>query len=207
MKDQSSHFGKITLPSVIIADMYKHSLVVMDDIQTAAPVSEMRNETSVVNEDEILYKHATEKRKEQVNNEREEQNDNITWLGGFSKKILVFVNDEEAVHVGNEELILLTKMLEALELSIADIAVLNTAKHRADYEIIVKKLPAKTILFFGVEPSSTGLPMRFPQFQVQNWNECKYLFCPSLLELNTASTEQKNLKQKSWTALKKIFDK
>ncbi len=205
-QDQSSHFDKIILPTTIIADMYKHSLVIMDDVQTFSTISSGKSELPGVSEDIALYETSIQKEVKAVNIETERKEE-FRWLGGFEKKILVLVKDENAVHVADEELALLTKMLQALELSIADIALVNIGRYPSDHLTIIQKLAAEIVLLFDVEPSSTGLPMRFPEFQVQNWNKCKYLYCPSLAELNTVSEQQKDLKQKLWIALKKIFEK
>jgi hypothetical protein len=85
------------------------------------------------------------------------------------------------------------------------IAILNTNGKQVTYTELKTQWPATVALYFGVEPASIGVPMRFPHFQVQPWDGCTFLYAPSLTELNGTSPQQVELKKQLWMALKKIF--
>jgi hypothetical protein len=209
MDNQSSHFEEIILSPIILAGMYSHTLVLADSIQKKAgkspPMVPAVKETTIQTASPSPIK--TPEISPVVSASQDNEPAALTWLGGFGQKILVLVNDANAVHVGEPELELLGKMLAAVGLSLADVAIVNTAINAFPMAFITQQLPATTIFLFGVEPSSLALPMRFPFFQLQRWNGSIYLYSPSLQELNTPSAEQENLKKSLWRALKEIFKK
>ena len=126
-------------------------------------------------------------------------------LGHFSRQVLVMVHDEAAVHCNDTSLAFLTKVISAVGLSMEHIAILNTHGKQVTYPELKTQWPATVALYFGVEPASIGVPMRFPHFQVQPWDGCTFLYAPSLTELNGTSPQQVELKKQLWMALKKIF--
>lgn len=126
-------------------------------------------------------------------------------LGKFSRQVLVILQDPSTVHCNDDDLSFLTKVISAVGLSMEHIAILNAYGKQLTYPDLKAQLPAKTAIYFGVEPVSIGVPMRFPHFQVQPWDGCTFLYAPSLAELNGASPQQVELKKQLWIALKKIF--
>ena len=60
---------------------------------------------------------------------------------------------------------------------------------------------SKTVLLFDVTPASIGLPIHFPNFQVQHFNKRIYLCCPALGEIEKDTTMKKQL----WNSLKTVF--
>jgi hypothetical protein len=231
MEDHSSQFDKIYLPPLLLADMFNHTLVVMDDVQPNDQYAFV-NITSIPNPPPVVGKSDGEAltNKGKVQQEPTQlrvivppapptvaavnpqpilstpiETSDITWLGAFNRKVLIIVEDVHAVHLAENELVLLAKMMEAVKLSMADVAVVNTARYRLSLNQIMQKLPAEVVLFFGVEPFSMGMPMKFPHFQLQRWNDGIYLFSPSLFEINTPSALQVNQKKGLWKALLEIF--
>jgi hypothetical protein len=130
----------------------------------------------------------------------------ISWLGNFEKRVLVVVNDPTALHINDKDYELLTKILGSVGLSTADIAMVNAATHSLEYNALQEKLPAAVGLYFGIEPVTIGAPIKFPHFQVQPWNNTKFLYAPSISELNGTTPQAIALKKELWTALKKIFN-
>jgi hypothetical protein len=130
----------------------------------------------------------------------------LSWLGNFDRRILVVVHDANALHVNDTDFALLGKIIGAVKLSVADIAVVNAARNTLEYEALDKVLPAKVAIYFGVEPVSIGVPFKVPLFQVQAWSHTKFLYAPALSELNAQSQEAVILKKSLWEALKKIFE-
>lgn len=67
-------------------------------------------------------------------------------------------------------------------------------------ELLEKHQPKK-ILLFGVDPATIGLPMYFPIFQIQAFQQVQYLHAPNLSDLES----DKQLKIQLWQKLKTLF--
>jgi len=129
----------------------------------------------------------------------------LGYLGNFSKKVLVVVEDPTALHLNDADYQLLAKILGAVKLSMADIALVNRAVQKLEYNILNAQLPAAVALYFGLQPYEIGAPLKFPAFQVQAWNHTTFLYAPPLGQLNQNTPEAVALKKQLWDALKKIF--
>jgi hypothetical protein len=186
------------MPDALLAEMFHTGIVVIPE--EFAPQEEPVATSMVQHEESPSdpIKTATE--------EMPNASDTVVWLGNFSRQVLVVVNDPAALHLNDADFALLGKILGAVKLSVADIAVVNVARHNLQYETLNHLLPAKVAIYFGVEPVSIGVPFKVPMFQVQPWNQTKFLYAPSLKELNVQSPEAVSLKKSLWEALKKIFD-
>ena len=136
---------------------------------------------------------------------RQEPAGELIWLGNFSRQVLVVVKDPGSVHLNESDLDLLGKILSAVKLSIADIALVNAARHPLELTDLYEKLPARVGLYFGIEPVEIGAPIKFPHFQVQQWNNTTFVCAPSLSELNRDTAEAKSLKKELWSALQRVF--
>ena len=124
------------------------------------------------------------------------------YLGSNKKNILICVKYPSVLHVPDEQLSFLVTMLTACKLSLEDIAIVNL-KNFPDqsYKKIIKKFQPGIAFLFGVEPVEFGLPVNFPAYQLQPFNNCSFLYSPSLDELES----DKLLKSKLWVCLRKIF--
>ena len=168
----------IKLPASVVADIYHSSLIDTDE----KPV------------DQLTDDHAENKLAELPI---------WKWLGENRKNILVMVSYPEAVHLPDNDLALLTGILGACKLSMADVAVVNLNNHpEASYKELVAFFKSKIVLLFALEPASFGLPMSFPHFQIQPFAGNSFLFSPSLKELEN----DKVLKSKLWVCLKRLFN-
>lgn len=127
------------------------------------------------------------------------------YLGGFGKKVLVVVHDPTSLHLNQQDLEFLGKIIGAVKLSMADIALVNAATQQPEYYALQEQLPASVALYFGIEPATIGAPVKFPQFQVQQWNHCTFLFAPDFDALSPFASNAVALKKELWAALKKIF--
>jgi hypothetical protein len=123
------------------------------------------------------------------------------YLGHNSKKILVLVSHEQVPYLPDNELNFLTNILAACKLSMADIAIANTCKKTQPQVETLIEAEGRTVLLFGIEPSDIGLPINFPQFQLQQFNKRTYLHAPGLYELE----KNIDLKKQLWNSLKKLF--
>ena len=127
----------------------------------------------------------------------------MKYLGENKKKILVIVRNAIAAHLPDKQLSFLTKLLAACSLTLADVAVLNFQNHNSsEFNEILSFFKPKVVVLFDVEPGEFGLPMIFPQFQVQGYKDAVFVSSPSLEVIEP----DKSLKGKLWVCLKKIFN-
>jgi hypothetical protein len=125
----------------------------------------------------------------------------LKYLGNNYKKIIVVVSHQTVPVLPDEELGFLTNVLAACKLSIGDIGIINNQKvDQTDLQEIIHS-EARNVLLFGVEPLAIGLPINFPTFQLQPFNNRTYLQAPSLTQIEN----DKALKAKLWNALKVMF--
>lgn len=125
----------------------------------------------------------------------------VKYLGKNQKNILVIVQQSSVPFLPDEELSFLTNILSACNLSLADIAILNSNGLPVERLENAIEADAKTVILFGIDPLSIGLPINFPFFQLQQFNKRMYLYSPPLSEIE----KDKPLKMKLWNALKNLF--
>lgn len=178
---------KITLPGFLIADLYKDSLV---DI------------TALSNNDQQITEETFSAKKELIPISVQK----IEYYGENEKNVTVVVNETGTVHLNREDLTFLSNILKACQLSIKDIAIVNTAGQQVTYMAIKEQLNAGQILLFDTEPSIIGLPFKIPPFQIQNYAGCTIVLAPALSALNKQTVEGKLLKTKLWNSLKQVFN-
>ena len=157
----------------------------------------------------FLYKNSLVEinAEQQVLKQTKIESDQITirlkYLGENKKKTLVVVRNADAVHIPDKQLSFLTKLLAACNRTLADVAVLNFQDHNSsEFNEILNFFTPKVVLLFDVDPGEFGLPMIFPQFQVQGYKDAVFVSSPSLDVIEP----DKSLKGKLWVCLKKIFN-
>jgi len=127
----------------------------------------------------------------------------LKYLGENKKKTLVVVRYPEAVHLPDKQLSFLIKLLGACNLYLADVAILNFQNHQSsEFDEILNYFKPKVVLLFNLEPGEFGMPMNFPEFQVQGYKDAVFVSSPSLDSIEP----DKTLKGKLWVCLKKIFN-
>ena len=168
----------LKLPGTLIAELYKSLLIDPDETTVTQAVTEIKESLTASDSD---------------------------WksLGENKKKVLILVNYQDSVYLPDNDLELLTGILGACKLSMADVAIVNHNNcPDATYKELVTFYKSKIVLLFAIEPASFGLPMSFPHFQIQPFAENSFLFSPSLIELEN----DKVLKSKLWVCLKRLFN-
>lgn len=124
------------------------------------------------------------------------------YLGKNEKQIMVLVHYPDQNELTDKQFSFLNNMLAACKISLADIVLMNISQNPdANHKKLTEYFHSTTILLFGIEPASFGLPLSFPHFQVQTFANCTYLFTPTLVELEN----DKVLKSKLWVCLRRIF--
>lgn len=126
----------------------------------------------------------------------------LKTLGGNAKNILIVVKREDQIILPQPELSFLTSILTACKLGLEDVAILNW-NHAGDngHKDVLHRFESRFVLLFDVTPLQFGLPMDFPPFQVQPFDNRQYLFAPALQKIQ----EHKGIKTELWSALKKMF--
>jgi DNA polymerase III psi subunit len=124
------------------------------------------------------------------------------WLGTNKKNVLILVRHEDAIHLPDSDLELLTSILTACKLSLEDVAILNLFSLGSfDYKKAQQLFKPLQVVLFGIEPASIGLPLSFPHFQVQQFQQTSYLFSPTL----SLTGSDRALKTALWQSLKLLF--
>jgi DNA polymerase III psi subunit len=123
-------------------------------------------------------------------------------LGNNEKNVLLLVNDPQSVFVGETDLAFLTGIINACQLNLSDISIVNTASYTSvDYNKLWKQFNPSTMICFGIQAESIQLKSSIQLFQVQKIGIVNILLAPSLSEL----ASQVEYKKKLWHQLKTIF--
>lgn len=127
---------------------------------------------------------------------------NISFLGDNKKRIALLVYSPESIYLPDEELNFLLGILTACKLSMMDIALINISKNpELSYTDIAEQIKAEKVFLFGVNPEVLKLPLQFPHYQLQHYNNQVYLSSAPLNKLQTDKQE----KLKLWNSLKRVF--
>jgi hypothetical protein len=123
-------------------------------------------------------------------------------LGKFAKRILLLVHQPNTVYVQDEGLTMLIKMISACKLSMDDVAIINQWQHpEIQYQHITQQLDAKIVLLFGIQLPSIDLPIAFPNFQIQQYNQQTWLSAPDIDTL----IPNPDLRKELWNSLRQLF--
>lgn len=125
----------------------------------------------------------------------------ISSLGENNQQILFVINDQDHKFLPDDELVLLSKLVSACKLTMADIALVNFYLNPFDYEVYLNHFHSRKILLFGVTTLDLNLPFNIPFFQIQQFREQLYLTAPSLKDL----LKNPELKKKLWSNLQILF--
>lgn len=173
-------FTNLHLPEHVIAALYKDDLVVMDSIKPKAT------------------KPAPAK--------KETAPEKPLYLGSNLQHVLLLVNDAKAVHVDDASLSFLTNIIQACKKNLGDVAIVNLAHHPLSYAVLKEKLSPKYVLLFDINPASIQLPFTVPNYQLQQFDDCQFLFASALHSMIANTQEAKLEKSKLWLSLKKMFN-
>jgi hypothetical protein len=169
----------IQLPDFLIADLYKHSIVMVNEEPAA----------------------------EQIKPEAGKPNTERRWyLGSNLQKITIIVNEKQAVYLQDEALQFLSSILGACKLNLGDVAIVNYHNDPVDHAFIKEKLSPGCLLLFGVTPKQVQIPFTMPNYQVQSYDNCNFLLAPPLDAMLGDTKEAKLEKSKLWLCLKKMFN-
>ena len=124
-------------------------------------------------------------------------------LGNNQKKVLILVESEETLYLPDNELNFLLGILAACNLTMEDVAILNIKKNPSvNYQRITDELKSEKVFLFGLQPDQIELPVNFPTYQIQKFNNQVYLAAPALSNFHDNKAEKTRL----WICLQQIFN-
>ena len=169
-------FNELILPHFLIADLYKNVLI---ETQVA--------ETVTTKQIEAIQPIA------------------LKFLGENRKQVSIIVIDNNAVYIDDEKLNLLTKLLAACKLTLADVAIVNLHNKNITYNQIKQELNPQFLLLMGVDIKQFALPIIFPEYKIQYYNNCQILIAKDLQQFIGETQDVKMEKSKLWLCLKTLF--
>ena len=204
--------NKTILPPAVLVSLFKDSLVLPENKINPALI-EQQNASLAADQEAFAQKN---KKKEptiesnineevSVPEEMMETLSNIKYLGDHHKKIVVVVNDPASVYLNESDFILLTSILNACRLTIADIALVNLGNQKASLHQILNILPSKLVIAFELDSKALKIKLPTHLYKVIPLGESNLLFSKSLASMQGMDSHAKQEKAKLWTVLKQIF--
>jgi hypothetical protein len=187
---------KATLPAAVIASLYKNSIV-MPETESIATTKK----TTVT----------VENTPTQIQQEEEPINEAIIttgplkYLGEHKKNITIVVNDANAVYLNEDDFILLTSILNACKLTIADIALINIAKQSTSLHQCLNELPSTHLIAFDITPEQLKVKLPSTIYKAHVVGDTTIVFSEALFAMRDSSAQAKQEKAKLWQILKSIF--
>ena len=149
-----------------------------------------------------LYKNSLVKFESPGPVQKIEVKSSINILGNNRSKVIIVVENNEAAFLPDNQLNFLLGILSACKLTMEDVAIINIYINKAiTYKAILLELKAEKIILFGVKPAQLNLPVEFPSYQIQQYNNQTYVTAAMLADIESDKTE----KTKLWNCLKQIF--
>ena len=213
---------KTILPNSVLVSLYKDTLVLpelaqkqpeiipnpLDAPVAQAPINKVTTPTATSDAQiKTLDTHApaavqieTEKNHTPISDLGQ-----IKYLGEHLKQVTIIVKDELAVYLNENDLTLLSSILSACKLTLADIALINVAQQKLSLHEILNVLPSKLVMIFDV--SSTTLKIKLPTtlYKSIQLGDTYLLFSNSLSLMQGGDQSAKLEKGKLWAILKSLF--
>lgn len=176
----------IQLNSALLTEMYRDSLV---------DINEMGHQKTST--------HPITDRGVRENKDQVSEQTGWKYLGNFKKNILLIVRYPIATYLPDDQMNFLTSILGACNLGLADVAIVNISNAPSPlYQELQNEFRSAVTIFFGVTPDELQMPVNFPEFQIQPFNQCVFLHAPTLEKLES----DKLLKSRLWVCLRRIFN-
>ncbi len=123
-------------------------------------------------------------------------------LGNNRNRVIIIIENDETIYLPDTQLNFLLGILSACKLTMDDVAILNIKKNKTvSYKAIELELKAEKIILFGVSAVQIELPIEFPYYQIQQYNNQTYVNAAPLSHLQDDKAE----KTKLWNCLKLLF--
>jgi hypothetical protein len=178
--NQFMSLNNINLPELVIADLYRKSLVeIGGSVVKTAPVIAATPQKEITAPAPLQY------------------------LGKNLKHITILVHYPDQVYLPEEPLNFLSNILKACQLNIGDIAIVNNATQKTNLAGVAKELGTQKLLLFG-DMQQAGI--NIDHFSIKDIKGIATLAAPELDIINNNSSEGKVLKGKLWNCLKEMFN-
>lgn len=176
------HFKKVILPASAVAELYKHSLVILDK--------------------EVIFDKA-DKENDATNASKNVVN-KIHFLGGFKKKIAILIEEHFHPHISDNDLNFIVNVLNACQLTLEDVAIVNIISNQCIKQLF-EIMPVDILLLFGVHTSLLGISLNLQDFEIDSFNNCRILKLPAIEKFQGNNQEIKLFKRQLWDKLQYIF--
>ena len=173
-------YSFMALPAFLLASLYKNKLVIPTESKPAA--------------------HATISQAPPVL-----ASETRWYLGENKKQVTIVVNQSAVAFLTDEQFTLLTGVLKACKLNMADVAIVNLANSAKNFTQLHQTLNTRFLLLFDVATSAIDLPFSIPLYQLQSYNQCQILQATSLNNMLGEGTAAKDETMKLWNGLRKMF--
>jgi hypothetical protein len=118
---------------------------------------------------------------------------------------MVIVNDPSAVHLNETDLGLLSSILNACKLTLADIALINIDQQSLSLHEMLTTLPSQFVLAFELNSNTLKIKLPTTLYKPIVLGETQILFSSGLQTMQGADQNAKLEKGKLWNALKLLF--
>jgi hypothetical protein len=176
----SNIYSFMALPAFLLASFYKNKLVIPTESKPAA-ISAVVKPTHLP---------AAETR---------------WYLGENKKQVTIVVNQSSVAFLTDDQFTLLTGVLKACKLNMADVSIVNLANSAKNFTQLHQTLNTRFLLLFDVATSAIDLPFSIPLYQLQSYDQCQILQATSLNTMLGDGTAAKDEKMKLWNGLRKMF--
>ena len=195
---------KTILPNSVLVSLYKDTLVLPELAKKQPEIipnpldAQIKTLDAQATTTEVQTE--TDKDNSSINDSRQ-----IKYLGEHLKQVTIIVKDELAVYLNENDLTLLSSILSACKLTLADIALINVAQQKLSLHEILNVLPSKLVMIFDV--SSTTLKIKLPTtlYKSIQLGDTYLLFSNSLSLMQGGDQSAKLEKGKLWAILKQLF--
>jgi hypothetical protein len=195
MQDQNTK-----LPAAALVTLFKDTLV-LPEKEIKSVESEEKAIITAIGKEAI----ATTPANEVVNELESTIPVPIKYLGDHLKKIIVLVNDENSVHLNETDLGLLSSILNACKLTLADIALINIAQQPLALHEMLITLPSQFVISFDINSAQIKIKLPTTLYKPIVLGDTQILFSNSLQSMQGADQNAKLEKSKLWNALKLLF--
>jgi hypothetical protein len=114
----------------------------------------------------------------------------------------VVVSLAEGKELPPQQLDFLHNIMKACKLEQSDYVIIaNKQNGFPDYNAIFGQFKQKQLILFGIDPAAIELPINFPHFQLQTFQQVRHLAAPRLEVIEA----DKALKMQLWQCLKQLF--
>jgi hypothetical protein len=192
---------KIDIPPFVLANFYPNSLVVLPE---EMPLTKEKNSISV----EAPTSIANTSLLPELTTVAEPENNTIAikYLGNNAQQICIVVQQANQVHISEESLALLTKMLSACKLTLNDVAIVNTATNAVTIHLLQEQLQVKKLLLFQVSTQQLNIPFAIPNYKLQSYNGYTVVQAVALEQMLGETAAEKMEKKQLWQCLQQLFN-